>query len=277
MAKLAFYPEPGKGPIRKALRPANRKLRYPDAFQYAKSIGKRLPAYPILHQAIMGERTPDSLQGKLVCSRHLLAYPKSHGVFPREQDIVDAETGMHIPLSYATKWGDIYQPKIGLLIDPADLEMGRDGRIAVIPQSITILGGEETPFIQQPAIGSDRNPEGKLHKETKVPLLVPHDSVEKPAQGEMLPFCRRFEQSIRPLARYAVGLDARVRAYAYLSILQKYDVFFEEDVRPGKTAANPEKIKVRREPTKDGDSRLVIEGGDRQIDAILGAIAKMWK
>jgi hypothetical protein len=242
-----------------------------DAHNYEKGAGKRLASYPLLDEGIMGRKI-----GHFCYAREVVAhppdpkrFPDSGGIFKKNEDIVDPETGTMVPLEFVRE-RDIYRPNIGLFIDPEDLDTHKKtGDIVVIPKSIIVLGNDETPFIQK----GDEWVRGKPDEETRIPLAVSDETWNDLSDEEKRWFYRVPQQGVRFLVRLGndllgcygrqgVGADGRPHVV--------HGVAFEEDAREAGTSASPSKLGISQEGGK-----LVVEGTPEQLEAALRALKRI--
>jgi len=137
-------------------------------------------------------------------ANELLAYPEKNGVFTKEKDIVDSQTGWILPYSEAEAAADgkfAGEQNIGLFVLPENV-VHEGNRVVVHPKSISVI----RPFIQEFGVA------GRADEKTRIPLDIglgktggaEKDSADlDPPPAETLRWMYRMEGAgVRPIVRY---------------------------------------------------------------------------
>ncbi len=194
--------------------------------RYAKQIGKRLALHGILNEGIMGGKLDANL-GKLpLCAGEIIAYAAPGESLRRGVDIVDQAEGTIIPWRFLQD-SDVLGLGKALVIIPKDFEKYRGtGKVAVIPQSIIVIGGTREESFMQRASGVA----GKPHRGTMVPLAsTPKDMENVPAEENLL-FSRLPHEAVRTISRTfdpKYGKDAKRHVLATLPLYHDYAALLE--------------------------------------------------
>lgn len=193
------------------------------AQQCAKEHGKKLVSHRLLDESIMGGKIKNS-----TFAREFLAHPALGLAFRKNgEDITDPRTGNRLPWS-EIKDLDIFRPGIGIFVDPEDFDtLQKDAGIVLIPKSITLLGDDNNPFIQDGGKWIRGNP----HKETMIPLAVSNEIWDTLLPKGRRWFRRDAEQGIRALVRggfvdYVNGRGTSADILPHMV----YSIAFEDDI-----------------------------------------------
>ncbi len=134
-----------------------------------------LDAY-LVDEAETSWKTYSGVSPSVMIVREVLAYPTNGGLFKKGQDIVDAKTGLRVPLSSLRDLDvDIYQKGTGLYITPKE---GVEERGVVHPKSIVVVhnlahsnycrtgSGVVDPLTKMPIEkeGRIKYPNGRMHQ-----------------------------------------------------------------------------------------------------------------